>query len=128
MPNTDLIPFAGNDFIDSREVIEAIDNLTGAIEDEDFLLGTAAEYAAALATLEALAEEVAGYTPAWRWGTTLIADRAFEDYARELANELAGNNPNPTWPFTHIDWEAAAAELKNDYTGIDFLGTTYWVR
>lgn len=32
------------------------------------------------------------------------------------------------WPLRHIDWDAAAEELKQDYTSVEFDGVTYWIR
>src|SRR5579859_5672229 len=46
---------------------------------------------------------------------TLVADHYFEDYARELAEELALIPDQPQWPCCCIDWELAAEELQADY-------------
>lgn len=32
------------------------------------------------------------------------------------------------WPYTCIDWEHAAKELRYDYSAADFDGVTYWIR
>ena len=32
------------------------------------------------------------------------------------------------WPYTCIDWEQAARELRYDYTSVDFDDVTYWIR
>lgn len=82
-----------------------------------------------LAKLKAFAEEAEGYAEDWRYGATLIHEDYFEDYARELAEDLGDyNSKNERWPYTCIDWEKAAEELKQDYTSVDFDGETYWVR
>ncbi len=61
--------------------------------------------------------------------TALIHEAYFEDYARQLADDLAlYNDRNVSWPYTCIDWAQAAEELKQDYTSVDFDGETYWVR
>lgn len=50
----------------------------------------------------------------------LISEDYFENYAEELTYELYGNEfRNSNWPFSCIDWEEAAKELKMDYTHID---------
>jgi hypothetical protein len=64
----------------------------------------------------------------WRNGETLICDYYFEEYAQELASDLGLINDEQSWPFTCIDWEEAADQLKMDYTAIDFGGVTYWAR
>ena len=59
---------------------------------------------------------------------TMIADRYFEQYARDLAEDL-GCIPNGyEWPASHIDWEAAADALKMDYSEITMAGQTFWLR
>ena len=81
-----------------------------------------------LAKLKTFAEEAAGYASDWSYGTTLIHEDYFEDYARDLAAEGDYDMKNEQWPYTCIDWEKAAEELKQDYTSVDFDGETYWVR
>lgn len=80
-----------------------------------------------LAALQELAGEADG-TPDWTYGETLIRDTYFEDYARELAEDIGAVDPNAGWPAYCIDWERAARELRMDYTAVDFDGVTYWVR
>lgn len=58
---------------------------------------------------------------------TLIADDDFEDYARELAEDI-GAAPSVGWPGSYIDWEAAADALRQDYTTVEYDGTTYQIR
>lgn len=86
------------------------------------------ENGAELAVLQSLQEEAEGYADGWRHGATLIRDSYFEDYARELADDIGAVDPNATWPQTCIDWKQAARELKQDYTEVDFGGVTYWAR
>lgn len=82
-----------------------------------------------LAKLKEFAEEAEGYASDWRHGAPLIHEAYFEDYARELAEDLGDyNSKNARWPHTCIDWAQAAEELKQDYTSVDFDGETYWVR
>lgn len=81
-----------------------------------------------LTPLLKLQEEAQGYCPDWRYGATLIRDDYFEEYAEELAEDIGAIDRNATWPLNHIDWEAAANELKLDYTEIDYDGQSYWIR
>lgn len=56
----------------------------------------------------------------------LVADEDFAQHARDVAEDLY--NIEPHWPFSHIDWDKAADDLKLDYTSFEFEGTTYWYR
>lgn len=67
----------------------------------------------------------------WRGGWSpiaLVADSYFEDYARELADDYGMVKRGAKWPNNHIDWAAAADELKGDYSPVDFDGVTFWYR
>jgi hypothetical protein len=99
--------FIGADTFDSREVIERIEDL----EELDDPTDDDKEELKALKQLEA---DAIGYVSYWNYGETFILDSYFEDYARELAEDLYGEQAG--WPYRHIDWEAAADELQQDYT------------
>lgn len=113
-----------DDTIDSRDVIKRIEYLQNFLEDNPGHGDAKRE----LEVLEALEGEASGYAADWRYGETLIADSYFEDYARELAEDIGAINRDASWPNNHIDWPAAAAELKQDYTSVEFDGVTYWIR
>lgn len=92
------------------------------------LLTLDASETAELAALRALADEAEG-SPDWRHGETLIRDSYFEDYARQLSDDMHGrDSAGHSWPFTCIDWAEAASELQQDYFSVDFDGVTYWIR
>lgn len=116
-----------DDVFDSREVIERIEELHAEIGDntapDDYVLERDE-----LATLEAFAAEAEGYASDWHYGATFIRDSYFEDYARELADDLGIMPSDDSWPASYIDWEAAADALKMDYTTVEFWHETYWVR
>ena len=106
-----------SDTIDSRDIIERIDDIRQAGEDS-----------LELSTLLALAKDGADYASDWAYGATLIHETYFQEYAQELADDLGLLDDNLSWPSNHIDWEAAAQELKMDYTVVDFDGVDYYVR
>lgn len=50
-------------------------------------------------------------------------------WAREYANEIGAIKAfGLEWPYTHIDWEAAANELKQDFVEVTFGDETYFGR
>lgn len=106
------------DIIDSRDIIARIEYLAD-FDDEE---GNAERVA-----LEALVEQGEDLAD-WQYGETLIRDSYFAEHAEELADDIGAIDKNASWPLTHIDWEAAAEELKQDYTSIEFDGVTYWAR
>lgn len=132
------------DIIDSRDVIARIEELEGELAD---LVGdvpmsdSTAEQAEAIEALgrwkddygdeldqlKALAEQGEGYGD-WEYGETLIRESYFEDYAQDLAYDLGAVKKDSQWPNNHIDWAAAANELKIDYTELDFGGVSYLMR
>lgn len=120
MPATKTIDNSA-DVIYSRDVIERIEYLEDPYErdeEED------AEYKA----LVALQDEAEGYSEDWRHGAALIRDSYFTEYAQDLAEDIGAIGKDLAWPACHIDWDAAADALKQDYTSVDFDGVTYWVR
>jgi hypothetical protein len=85
------------------------------------------EDAQELIALRALAEEADGASD-WAHGEALIRDSYFEDYARDLHEDINGRDAGKGWPFDCIDWEEAADALKQDYSSVDYDGVTYWIR
>lgn len=83
--------------------------------------------AAELAALEAFAAEGESLAD-WRHGETLIRDDYFRTYAEELAEDIGAIDREAAWPLCHIDWDAAAESLQQDYTSLDWDGVTYWGR
>lgn len=83
--------------------------------------------------LTAILEELKGYggDEQWRgdwYPVTLIRDTFFEDYARELAEDIGAILRNAEWPNNHIDWTAAAEALQQDYSIVEIKGADYWYR
>lgn len=106
-----------SDYIDTRDLAEELDALEAAEE-------LSSEETARANTLRELRNEIAE----WGDGATLIPIWAFEEYARELADELGLLPDSSTWPLYCIDWEWAARELSHDYFEVELNGTTYKVR
>jgi hypothetical protein len=76
--------------------------------------------------LEALSELLEGFDGSEaRHGVELIPEDAFEDYARQLAEDIGAVPEQYTWPISCIDWEYAARELGHDYSCVAFDGVYY---
>lgn len=143
--------FTNRDYvIDSRDIIQRIEELESDIEDmpctcepgaldedgctcttEDKRQRWMQEYrplAVELASLHSLAEQGREAAADWQYGETLIRDDHFETYAQELAEETGMVKENAAWPYTCIDWTEAARQLQQDYTSVDYDGVTYWIR
>ena len=104
---------------DPEEEEEYDDNVIDAIEA---LKEWDEEYKEELDELYAMRDEISE----WRHGEALIAEEDFAEYAEQLADDLYGVEQH--WPFNHVDWDAAADELKSDYSSIDYQGSTYLYR
>lgn len=62
----------------------------------------------------------------WNDGITFIHENHFENYAREYAEDCGYIKEDVGWPYSCIDWEKAARELKSDYACITFRGEIYY--
>lgn len=121
MQDWESIDDVRDDYIDSRDII---DWLEAWDEDEDH----DEDQTELRAILQEVNEDGETNCGDWRYGETLIRDDCFEDYARELAEDIGAIDPDASWPNTFIDWEAAADALKMDYTSIRIGEVEYWGR
>lgn len=79
--------------------------------------------------LRTLFEEIDSYGgDTVRHGVTLIHDAHFIEYAQDFADDIGAVNKEAGWPNSHIDWEAAAADLQQDFASCKYYGQTYWYR
>lgn len=119
------------DTLDSRDVIARIDWLASA-EADDYEGYEDDERDASRLELESLRAFAAeGETDAQEWadGAILIREDYFVNYAENYADEIGAYDSEATWPTRHIDWEAAADELREDYSvELTFDGVTYICR
>ena len=76
--------------------------------------------------LTQLAEDVG--SSEWNHGLVFILDSYFEDYARQLAEDIGVLKDCDHWPANCIDWERAARELQTDYSQVELDGNTYYYR
>jgi tetrahydromethanopterin S-methyltransferase subunit B len=123
---TDALTTAQTEYFDTLEsrtddAKQTLDDAQQALDEWD------EENGAELKALQALADEASG-SPDWKYGETLIRDSYFEEYAQELAEDIGAIKTDASWPNNHIDWEAAADALKQDYMSVEFDGVEYWIR
>lgn len=130
---TCLSDLTGVDIIDSRDLVELIEELEDEQEEaiatetlEDWECNGGAEMLDALRELRRNTEPNAGNN--WDDGIAFISEDYFETHAQEYADDIGAIDLKASWPLAHLDWEAAADELKVDYTSCTINGQTYWYR
>lgn len=116
-----------DDVIDSRDVIERIEELHDIATDESEDRDERTHADNELAVLQALQEEAEGYAEDWHHGVTLVRDSYWVKYVQELLADI-GDIPKGIPHYVVIDWEATAHNIQQDYTSVDYDGVTYWVR
>ena len=143
---TDSITFT-EDVLDSRDIIERFEELGDEIEEseerlrelqgmdddersmeEDNEMEELELELEEYQSIKTLAEEAEDYCPDWPYGEQFIRDSYFVEYAQQLAEGIGAISCDAEWPNNHIDWPAAADELKMDYTSYEINGETYWAR
>ncbi len=112
-----------DELIDTRDIDERIEFLES--EEQDDLTEDEQHE---LRSLSMFRDEHMGDFPEWSFGTTLIRDSFFTQYAEEFAEDIGAVSRDSDWPNCHIDWDAAARSLQMDYTQVIFDGSIYWGR
>ncbi len=118
-----------NNTIDSRDVIERIEELEIIINDADTEESANSEEVAEareeLRILLALQEEAEGYSSDWEYGSQLIRRSYFEEAMDEMVEECyALPKDMPFWMSIKLDYDA----LEQDYTSVDFDGVEYLIQ
>jgi len=113
---------------DMSELLDAFEELgdeaTDAVKAAMFKLSDSDESDyEELLKLKAFKEEVGSE---WANDPQFVSDGNFESFAADLARETTTDLSS--WPMSCIDWKAAAEELQQDYSSIEYDGTTYWYR
>jgi hypothetical protein len=126
------------DVLDVRDIIERFEELETELadldaDDLDAVAEWYADYDHELATLRELLNDLKGYggDEQWRgdwYPISLVRYSYFQEYAQKLADDLGAINDSASWPYTCIDWERAARELRMDYSSVEFGSITYWYR
>lgn len=114
------------DIFDSRDVADLIAELEA--ETDGLEKNEAPMSYAYLQFLNELNEAGQDAAEDWQYGVAVIRDSYFTEYAQVLADDIGAIPDNVGWPLTCIDWQRAARELQMDYTPIEWVGLTFWVR
>lgn len=95
------------------------------LRDEDDVLDWAKPESEgeALSNLNNLRNEI----PRWNSDIKLVHEGDMPQYARERAESTAPRMVSMNdWPYTHIDWDAAADELMRDMESVCYNDNTYY--
>lgn len=123
-----------DDFFDSREIIERINEMEleygpedgdsiDTIHTEKMDEEEREEYEA----LIALRDEAEGDIPDFEYGETFIHEDYFTEYAMQTLEDI-GYLPKDRPEFIVIDEDETADNMKEDYTEFTFRGSTYYAR
>lgn len=138
---SDFNIFNPGDIFDSRDVIERVQELRDefmsnaggddpdeyTMSEDDWALGLGTDGAAEMVALIQFVNE-AESVEGWEYGVTFIADGYFASYTEQFAEDIGAIDEHQRWPACHIDWDAAAADLQQDYTDVQVNGSRYWAR
>ena len=109
---------------DERQTYDdELEKLEQAVEDAESDFGT--DEQEELEELQNLESEVSE----WSYGATLIPEDDWEDYCRQLVEDIGDLPSNlPAYIENNIDWNGVAQDLKADYSEVTYQGETYLVR
>ena len=114
-----LSDFEGENQIDSRDIIEALEELESLSQDDECTEEKKTQYKKDFEELKKWCEPFE-YSPDWEYGEILISEDYFTSYIEQLIDdcyEMPKEMNSGNWPYRHItiDYEAAADEAKQDY-------------
>lgn len=113
-----------DDYIDSRDVDERIEELEEIEQDDEQELDEWDQEE--LDNLRKLKEQCEGYSN-WKYGETLIRESALQDYVQEFCEDCGYISKDFPW-WIEIDWGKTADNVSQDYTTVDFDGVDYYIR
>jgi hypothetical protein len=110
-------------FINTSDLMKRITELAAKAERDEY----EDEELTALRKLRNQLESMLGNGYAERNNKVIVRETYFEEYAREEAYDMGGG----AWEGSvdsHVDWEGYANAVRQDWSDVDFDGTTYLVR
>lgn len=108
---------------DANEYIEEEDYDTDKVFAEE-TTETASDDYAELSALRAFDQDALSSVDDWKYGTTLLsAAQVDDDYAKKRAIDLGALRAYQLdeYPFSFIDWEAAAADLADGAESVNYV-------
>ena len=111
----------GDDYIDSRDVIERIKTLAS---DEALLDDAEKEELEHLLDLQ---EQVEHCCADWQYGVTLIREECFVEYCQEEVEDCGYIPRDLPW-WIAVDWDKTARNMRADCTTVEVDGYTYLFR
>ena len=122
--NTKSVAFSNaSDYIDSRDIIERIEELSELIDGEG-CGDTCADYQEEYNALQAFAKQFEDYAEDYQYGVQAIRESSFEQAMDELIDDCYDLPDIPSFMTVTLDYDM----LMQDYSAIDFDGVTYYVR
>lgn len=106
---TDPVEYGG----DFNEAVKALSDWDNSSEGSE------------LNDLKAFRDEV--NSSEWTYGLTLISDMYWEEYVKELCEDI-GDVPRDMPHYIAIDWEQTAENISVDYSEANINGNTYYFR
>lgn len=120
-----------DDVIDSRDVIERIEELESALknflDENDVLLEENFPDIDELRVLRKLANKAEQYSSDWEHGEILIRYSYWQEYVQEMLEDCGDIPKNLPW-YIAIDWETTADNISQDYALVEFDGVEYYIR
>ncbi len=118
------------DIIDSRNIIERIDELEDLITNNNDLPEKEREDLTSEETeLKALTDlaEQASTSPDWKYGEALIRESYFVEYVEGMLKDIGELPQDIPW-YISIDWDTTAENIRADYIAVDFDEVEYLIR
>lgn len=106
--------------IELQEELDALNEACGALDE---LSEWKTDNQEELDELNRLENEIGGE---WMHGETLIGESKWEEYCEEFCRDIGAIGENSD--FIVIDWEATADNIAQDYSQVDYQGSTYYFR
>jgi len=132
----------GYDVLDSRDVIETIDQLESELkflveyhkEQLELKMEGAERTASDIKSLKSQIKPLRAFADAfidmigsaWYDGVSLVNDDYFIEYTKEYSDNIGKTSDDDSWPFTHIDWNSAADALQYYFSSVDVDEHKYW--
>lgn len=108
-----------------EDIDDFMDDFNCETDDQDGFFEYWEEEISTIEEINKLEDEV--YNGEFESGTTLIEEKDFTEYAQVFLEDCGYISRDfPTWIV--IDWDETADNVKQDYSEVEYRGTTYLYR